>query len=170
MALYSPVLTPRLADYHDAHRKRQERLRAGALRDLAKPLRPAAISKTPPQANYVRYAPYTPRQLFPHHPGVDEVTRKPTIEEIQRVVARQYGVSYDDLIGARRTKDIVCPRQRAMYLAKALTQHSMVVIGQYFGGRDHTTVLHAIRKIEKLIKEDAHLSEELHCLKQQLGG
>ena len=67
------------------------------------------------------------------------------IEDIQRVVARQYNVSRSDLLSSRRTANVVRPRQVAMYLAKTLTLRSLPEIGRRFGGRDHTTVLHAVR-------------------------
>ncbi len=70
------------------------------------------------------------------------------IEEIQRIVARHYNVNRSDLLSSRRTANVVRPRQIAMYLAKTLTLRSLPEIGRRFGGRDHTTVLHAVRKIE----------------------
>ncbi len=85
--------------------------------------------------------------------GVRE-PRRVRIEEIQRVVARHYNVSKADLLSSRRTRTIVRPRQIAMYLAKMLTPRSLPEIGRRFGGRDHTTVLHAVRKIEGLIQGD----------------
>jgi chromosomal replication initiator protein len=90
------------------------------------------------------------------------------IEEIQRVVARQYNVSRADLLSSRRTANVVRPRQVAMYLAKTLTLRSLPEIGRRFGGRDHTTVLHAVRKIENLVNNDAALAEEIEILKRQL--
>ncbi|MGY4449335.1 chromosomal replication initiation ATPase DnaA [Bradyrhizobium sp. i1.3.1] len=75
------------------------------------------------------------------------------IEDIQRVVARQYNVSRSDLLSSRRTANVVRPRQVAMYLAKTLTLRSLPEIGRRFGGRDHTTVLHAVRKIEALVNK-----------------
>jgi chromosomal replication initiator protein len=77
------------------------------------------------------------------------------IEDIQRVVARQYNVSRADLLSSRRTANVVRPRQVAMYLAKVLTLRSLPEIGRRFGGRDHTTVLHAVRKIEALAGNDS---------------
>ena len=74
------------------------------------------------------------------------------IEDIQRIVARQYNVSRADLLSSRRTANVVRPRQVAMYLAKTLTLRSLPEIGRRFGGRDHTTVLHAVRKIENLVE------------------
>ena len=90
------------------------------------------------------------------------------IEDIQRVVARQYNVSRSDLLSSRRTANVVRPRQVAMYLAKTLTLRSLPEIGRRFGGRDHTTVLHAVRKIEALVAKDNALSEEVESLKRQL--
>jgi chromosomal replication initiator protein len=90
------------------------------------------------------------------------------IEDIQRVVARQYNVSRADLLSSRRTANVVRPRQVAMYLAKLLTLRSLPEIGRRFGGRDHTTVLHAVRKIENLVTTDSTLAGEIELLKRQL--
>ena len=90
------------------------------------------------------------------------------IEDIQRIVARQYNVSRADLLSSRRTANVVRPRQVAMYLAKTLTLRSLPEIGRRFGGRDHTTVLHAVRKIENLVNIDTALAEEIELLKRQL--
>ena len=90
------------------------------------------------------------------------------IEDIQRIVARQYNVSRADLLSSRRTANVVRPRQVAMYLAKALTLRSLPEIGRRFGGRDHTTVLHAVRKIESLVSTDNTLADEIELLKRQL--
>jgi chromosomal replication initiator protein len=90
------------------------------------------------------------------------------IEDIQRIVARQYNVSRGDLLSSRRTANVVRPRQVAMYLAKTLTLRSLPEIGRRFGGRDHTTVLHAVRKIEALVGNDTALADEIDVLKRQL--
>ena len=90
------------------------------------------------------------------------------IEDIQRIVARQYNVSRSDLLSSRRTANVVRPRQVAMYLSKILTLRSLPEIGRRFGGRDHTTVLHAVRKIEALTGNDAAFAEEIEGLKRQL--
>jgi chromosomal replication initiator protein len=94
--------------------------------------------------------------------------RRVKIEDIQRIVARQYNVSRADLLSSRRTANVVRPRQVAMYLAKTLTLRSLPEIGRRFGGRDHTTVLHAVRKIENLVGSDASVKEEIESLKRQL--
>jgi len=94
--------------------------------------------------------------------------RRVRIEDIQRIVARHYNVSKADLLSSRRTRTIVRPRQIAMYLAKVLTPRSLPEIGRRFGGRDHTTVLHAVRKIEELIEGDKALAEEIELLKRMI--
>ncbi|MFU8878359.1 MAG: chromosomal replication initiator protein DnaA, partial [Wenzhouxiangellaceae bacterium] len=86
--------------------------------------------------------------------------RQVTIENIQKLVAAHYQVRVSDLLSKRRTRTIARPRQMAMYLAKQLTQHSLPEIGDAFGGRDHTTVLHACRRIDSLCETDARLRED----------
>ena len=96
-------------------------------------------------------------------------TREPRrirIEDIQKVVATHYNVSKTDLLSARRTRTIVRPRQIAMYLAKTMTPRSFPEIGKRFGGRDHTTVLHAVRKVEELAAADETLAQEIELLKR----
>jgi chromosomal replication initiator protein len=94
--------------------------------------------------------------------------RRVKIEDIQKLVASHYSVSRSDILSARRTATVVKPRQVAMYLSKALTLRSLPEIGRRFGGRDHTTVLHAVRKIEGLSATDTALREELELLKRML--
>ncbi len=88
------------------------------------------------------------------------------IEDIQSIVARHYNVSKTELLSNRRTRTIVKPRQIAMYLSKVLTPRSLPEIGRRFGGRDHTTVLHAVRKIEDLTGGDNTLAQEIELLKR----
>ncbi|HEX8416698.1 MAG TPA: chromosomal replication initiator protein DnaA [Methylobacterium sp.] len=90
------------------------------------------------------------------------------IEDIQKLVASRYNVSRSDILSERRTAAVVKPRQIAMYLSKVLTLRSLPEIGRRFGGRDHTTVLHAVRKIDKLIGEDSQLNDEVELLKRML--
>lgn len=90
------------------------------------------------------------------------------IEDIQRIVAKHFNVSKADLLSNRRTRTIVRPRQIAMYLAKQLTPRSLPEIGRRFGGRDHTTVLHAVRKVEELLSGDNVLAQEIELLKRML--
>lgn len=94
--------------------------------------------------------------------------RRVKIEDIQRVVSKHYNVTKADLLSARRTRTIVRPRQIAMYLAKVMTPRSLPEIGRRFGNRDHTTVLHAVRKIEELSRADYALAQELELLKRML--
>ncbi|MCO6187393.1 chromosomal replication initiator protein DnaA [Rhizobium sp. L1K21] len=104
-------------------------------------------------------------ELLAHLVGAGE-PRRVRIEDIQRVVARHYNVSRQELVSNRRTRVIVKPRQIAMYLSKTLTPRSFPEIGRRFGGRDHTTVLHAVRKIEELITADQKLNHEIELLKR----
>jgi chromosomal replication initiator protein len=90
------------------------------------------------------------------------------IEDIQRVVARHYNVSRSDLLSSRRTATVVGPRQIAMYQSKVITLRSLPEIGRRFGGRDHTTVLHAVRKIEGLVGIDRSLADDVDLLKRML--
>ena len=88
------------------------------------------------------------------------------VSEIQEVVCAAYSVDIVDVTSARRTARVVQPRQVAMYLAKVLTGRSLPEIGRRFGGRDHTTVLHAVRKIEDLSGNDNTLAQELELLRR----
>ncbi|MGA8170722.1 MAG: chromosomal replication initiator protein DnaA [Methylocystis sp.] len=94
--------------------------------------------------------------------------KKVKIDDIQKVVANHFNVSRADILSQRRTANVVRPRQIAMYLAKNLTLRSLPEIGRRFGGRDHTTVLHAVRKIEGLVSKDHNLAEEIELLKRMI--
>ncbi len=94
--------------------------------------------------------------------------RRVRIDDILRTVSKHYGVNRGDLLSGRRNRSIVRPRQIGMYLAKLLTSRSLPEIGRRFGNRDHTTVLHAIRKIEQLMSDDNQLREEIELLKRLL--
>lgn len=91
-----------------------------------------------------------------------------TIDLIQKRVATYYNINQSDITGKKRTKNIVVPRQIAMYLSRELTDNSLPKIGKEFGGKDHTTVLHAIDKIERQVQEDARLQGDLVKLKNDL--
>jgi len=86
------------------------------------------------------------------------------IDDILRTVSKHFGVNRSDLLSSRRNRSIVRPRQIGMYLSKQLTSRSLPEIGRRFGNRDHTTVLHAIRKIDQLMKEDPSMQEEVDLL------
>ena len=95
--------------------------------------------------------------------------RKTTIDDIQRKVADYYNLRLSDLLSARRSRTIARPRQIAMYLSKILTTRSLPEIGRKFGGRDHTTVMHAVKKIEELKHEDNNFHEDIELLKRLIG-
>lgn len=92
----------------------------------------------------------------------------PQIERIQRAVANHFGVTRHDMLSERRTSNIVLPRQIAMYLCKALTLRSLPEIGRKFGGRDHTTVLHSVRKINARCVWDTEFAGKIEVLKSEL--
>ena len=94
--------------------------------------------------------------------------RRVSIEEIQRKVAEHYNIRLADLIGPKRVRNVARPRQIAMYLSKQLTNRSLPEIGRRFGGRDHTTIMHGVKKIEELAAGDEALSEDLDLLKRLL--
>ncbi len=94
--------------------------------------------------------------------------RRVTIDEIQRRVAEYFNVKMGDMLSARRARSVARPRQIAMYLSKQLTTRSLPEIGRKFGGRDHTTVIHAVRKIEQLRDEDPALDEDVDLLRRML--
>ena len=95
-------------------------------------------------------------------------TAQVTVELIQKTVADYYKMKVADMFSKRRPSNIAGPRQVAMYMAKEMTQKSLPEIGELFGGRDHTTVLHAVRKIGQLRHKDAELNHALHVLEQTL--
>jgi chromosomal replication initiator protein len=94
--------------------------------------------------------------------------RKVSIEEIQRKVAEHYNVRLSDLVGPKRMRTIARPRQIAMYLAKQMTTRSLPEIGRRFGGRDHTTIMHGIRKVEELKGGDQQMAEDIDLLRRLL--
>jgi len=96
--------------------------------------------------------------------------RRVTIDEIQRRVCDHFRIRQAEMSSARRAREVARPRQIAMYLAKQLTPRSLPEIGRRFGGRDHTTVIHAVRQIEKLRATDAELDADVRLLMRQLEG
>lgn len=101
---------------------------------------------------------------------IGAVNRQITVENIQKTVAEYFKIKVSDLFSKKRTRQIVRPRQVAMWLAKNLTSQSYPLIGEAFGGRDHTTVLHAVRTIESLRAKDSRLNHDVHLLLQVLKG
>jgi chromosomal replication initiator protein len=105
--------------------------------------------------------------LGPHLRGGE---RRVTVDDIQKAAAEHFGLKQADLISERRTRSVARPRQAAMWLAKQLTTRSLPDIGRRFGGRDHTTVLHAVRRIEALRQTDGQLARDLETLSRKLRG
>jgi chromosomal replication initiator protein len=105
--------------------------------------------------------------LRPHLRGGE---KRITVDDIQKATAEHYGMKQADLISERRNRAIARPRQAAMWLAKQLTTRSLPDIGRRFGGRDHTTVLHAVRRIEELKAADPVLTHDLETLTRKLRG
>jgi chromosomal replication initiator protein len=110
----------------------------------------------------------TQRLLRTNLKGAGE--RRVTVDEIQKAAAEHFGLKQADLVSERRTRAVARPRQAAMWLAKQLTTRSLPDIGRRFGGRDHTTVLHAVRRIEELKAVDVQLARDLDALMRKLGG
>jgi len=96
--------------------------------------------------------------------------RKVTVDQIQKTVSEHYGLKQADLISERRARAVARPRQVAMWLAKQITTRSLPDIGRRFGGRDHTTVLHAVRRIEQLKAEDPAIARDVDVLMRKLRG
>lgn len=94
--------------------------------------------------------------------------RKISIDDIQRKVAEHYNIRLSDMMGPKRARNVARPRQIAMYLSKQLTSRSLPEIGRRFGGRDHTTIMHGVRKIEELVADDHALAEDVTMLKRLL--
>ncbi|MGE5477546.1 MAG: chromosomal replication initiator protein DnaA, partial [Bacteroidales bacterium] len=96
--------------------------------------------------------------------------RRITIEEIQKRVAEHFNIKLAEMSSARRSRQVARPRQIAMYLSKQLTSRSLPEIGRKFGGRDHTTVMHAVKKVEELKAADQGFSEDVELLRRMLQG
>ena len=94
--------------------------------------------------------------------------RKVTVEEIQRRVSEHYNIRLSEMIGPKRVRTYARPRQMAMYLAKHMTSRSLPEIGRRFGGRDHTTVMHGVRRIEELRATDSQIADDLELLRRSL--
>jgi chromosomal replication initiator protein len=100
---------------------------------------------------------------------IPAASRRPiSIDAIQQAVSDHYGIPLEELKGKRRDKHIVFPRQVAMYIVREETPSSLPVIGQAFGGRDHTTALHSIEKITNEMKEDERLRYEIQSIRERL--
>ena len=96
--------------------------------------------------------------------------RRVTIEEIQKRVAEHFNIKFAEMVSARRARAVARPRQIAMYLSKHLTARSLPEIGRHFGGRDHTTVMHAVKKVDELRAADPSFAEDVELLRRMLEG
>ena len=94
--------------------------------------------------------------------------RKVSVEEIQRKVSEHYNIRLSDMVGPKRLRSYARPRQVAMYLCKKMTSRSLPEIGRRFGGRDHTTVMHGVKRIEELKQNDGQIAEDLELLRRSL--
>lgn len=157
-------MSPLMLELHSEHKARMQRFAEAAMRPQILPAPP------PPEPGPVA-APIE-REIVKHESWfwmIKELPSKyPKIELIQRAVAYHYQVRREDILSARRTANVMRPRQIAMYLAKRLTPKSLPEIGRRFGGRDHTTILHGVRKIEALASSDMKLSADLELLEAAL--
>lgn len=151
--------TPAQAKFHQAHLARLARIESKAYRPAPSASPIAAEPAVPPRVEEIK-----PRSIWFRIVGVGV----PLIRDIQEAVAEFYGFSIIDLHSQRRDFPLARVRQVAMYLAKTLTEKSMPEIGRRFGGRDHTTIHHAVRKIGNLIKTDHELADEIAELKYRL--
>lgn len=130
----------------------------GALNTLVARLSEAVCTLTLDEAQAI---------LRPHLRGGE---KRVTVDDIQKATAEHFGLKQADLISERRNRAIARPRQAAMWLAKQMTTRSLPDIGRRFGGRDHTTVLHAVRRIEALKAADPQLTRDLETLTRKLRG
>lgn len=100
----------------------------------------------------------------------NEYVERQTVRRIIIAVAKEYGVTEGEICSIRRTANLITPRHIAMYLAKVITTRSFPEIGRRFGGRDHTTILHACQKIERMMAESESFAAEVNALRAKLEG
>lgn len=171
----------------ELHRERKARLARIAARAFVPP-KPAVIEATPEPAPEPkkpvkrRYGFHVQDKAYERAWSITMLNCEPTtyeppppptplrVEQIQRAVCEHYGIERSDLISARRTGDLIRPRHVMYYLSKKLTPKSLPEIGRRSGGRDHTTVLHGVRKIERLLPGDDELRASVEMLIEFLGG
>jgi hypothetical protein len=164
---FRALIAARAADLAD--RKANEALQALRVAALETPL-----CQTPSlQSVTMKDVPAEPDPLaqnwFEVLPAEPKRSDYPPIRNIQRAVCKHYGVTMIDMLSARRTANIVLPRQVAVYLCKELTPHSYPHIGGRFGGRDHSTGIHSVQKINRMINSDEQFAAVISLLIAQLG-
>jgi chromosomal replication initiator protein len=173
----APAIPSSAYEFHTRHKQRLEKFAAAAARHAANvnAQRDAALAailavdeaardavRAAAEAAKAKCKAATRRTETP------DKSEYPHVNRVQSVVADHFGVTVVDLKSARRTHNLILPRQIAMYLAKTLTLRSYPDIAQRFGKRDHTTVVHAVRKIERLIVADAVFAATIAALKALL--
>lgn len=130
---------------------------------------PTVVAESPPLAGKdVQDAAQGDQPECQSSPAEPPEPPRPSITLIKRIVGAHFDVTETDLISERRTANLVRPRQMAMYLCKTMTLRSLPEIGRRFGHRDHTTVLHAVRKLERLVAEDMDVAETVLALKHRI--
>lgn len=160
-----------LAQIHERHKRFHRHIarRAAALRPA--PIKPVDVVKVEQPAPAPSPAPNVPNHLMAEALKMLSVpVWNQDIKKIQQVVCEEYNISASCLLSQRRLPHYVEARQVAMYLCKQLTDRSFPEIGRRFGDRDHTTILHGIRKIERLLATDAALRARVDALAARLGG
>lgn len=150
--------TPRQIAEHRAHIARRQRMNGSALRPEPAPVPP------PPKKVVMR-----PKPLwFRFADDCEQPERKITAADIKRAVADHFEVRVADIVSDRRDMVVIMPRQIGMYLTKQLTPLSYPQIGRQFGGRDHTTILHGVKKIARLLETDDRLAEVVSSISKQI--
>lgn len=171
MTLHQPKLTPELQRQHAAHLQRRSAIKKREpLQTLVASIEclPAPVPDAPP-APEDDWVERQRRLWFRMIADLGPVSLAATfVSEIQRATARHYGIDLNDMLSRRKTADVVLPRQVAMYIAKSITRRSLPEIGRRFDGRDHTTVLHAVNKIERLMCSDPELVAAIESIKVSL--
>jgi hypothetical protein len=166
---------------HTAHKQRQARIAQKAVKPKPDPVKdwikrqnipiPAPIDPTPTKDDVLNWI-ERQRELHSSLLALLPVKTdgKPEIKAIQREVCAHYGISLKDMLSERRQRKLAFPRQVAVYLVRRLTTASFPDIGRRFGGRDHTTMLHADTKITRLLETDEQLKASVEMLVERLGG
>lgn len=169
MSLHHEHLTPTQRSAVDRHAKFRANIDARAYKPKVIPIVCVERAQTVPVNVDAAFGPIIKsEEELAFGPAIHKQQpepKYPSVKQIIRIVGAFYEMSVTDLLSARRTIVIVRPRQVAMYLSKTLTLKSLPEIGRQFGGRDHTTVLHAVRKVEDRVADDDRLADEIEVLK-----
>lgn len=152
-----------LEEIHESRKARLQRIAAKAWKPPVK-VEPVIVESPPPRDSVADLL-----DILSKAPPIFPANSYSSVRKIQRIVAAYYNLSMNDMLSERRQNSIVRPRQRAMYLCKHFTPLSYPEIGRRFGGRDHTTVLHGVRKIAALMESDPDFAVEIEELKQLIG-